>query len=278
MNDDRSSRQGVPTTRCAEVDETLGAYALGVLDVHEQSGVEAHLVACANCRAALECYALMVGALGVAVTPAPPPAQLRATLLNATRPGVALPERNPRRPRRLTFPVGWRQGTVIVPHVAAIGLSAAAALLLVAVVTMGVILDRTIDARNEARYGQGEIAEYLSGAGELAALVPAVGAPTGAPADSGTLAVAPEQPGAMLIVHGLAPTGDGRRYETWAARGGKRVALGELHVGDDGSGWIYLHAQEPMTSYETVGITRFTSEARGGEDFLIAQMPTTRTG
>ncbi len=262
MNDDASSMSGAPPGSCAAVEEALGAYALGVLDASERPAIEAHLVACPACRAGLGRYEEVVGTLGAAVRPVAPPPALRAALLDAA--GTAQPGRG----------FSWRTvDNQFLPRVAIIGLAIAASLLVVAVATMGALLVRADNARDEARYGQGEIAEYLHAGATLVPLAAAPGAPADAGPGLGTLAVAPDQPGAMMIVHGLAATGDGRRYVAWAARGGERVALGELQVGEDGSGWIYLQGPEPMTSYDRVILTRLTDEAPNGEDFLIAPIP-----
>lgn len=78
----------------------------------------------------------------------------------------------------------------------------------------------------------------------------------------------------MLSVYDLAPTSGDRRYVVWAQRAGQdKVKLGELHVDKNGAGWMLLWGPAPMSTYDTVGVSRVTPGTPQGEPFLIAQMP-----
>lgn len=234
-------------------DPAIAAYALGVLDVGERAALEAHLAGCVTCRAELARYENVVGDLGYLAAPVPPRPGVRDALLAeiAAAPAPVAPIRQPR-----LVPVQW--------------LGVAAAVAVLAVAMLGFLLNQTLQERDEARYIQQDVAEYLANGGSLSPLRPAPGAPPDALPGNGTLAVAPDQSGAMLIVYDLPPTGDGVRYVAWAERDGERVDLGELTVNDEGVGTLHLYGPEPMSTYETIGITRFTPDAPGGEPFLLA--------
>lgn len=234
-------------------DDALAAYALGILDADERALVEAHLAGCASCRAELARQEEVVGELGFAPDPVPPSADLRNSLLSEIHQAPVTPA-----PRRLR------------PRV--VFLAAAAAIALVSIVVLAAMLARTMDQRDDARHGEREIAEYISNGGTLSALMPAPDAPADVTPGHGTLAVAPSQDQAMLVVHGLSPSVDGRRYMAWAERDGGRVRLGELVVDADGVGWLVLNAPEPMSAYDTVGVTRFSPDAPDGEPFLVASI------
>lgn len=234
-----------------EPHEAIAAYALGVLDDGERREVEAHLAACPACRAELGRYEDVVGDLGVMATSIPPGPALRERVVADIRSSSASTPL-----RRRQVPLVW--------------LAVAASIALLSLVAVGFLLAVTIDERDDARYSEHEIAEYLKDGGTLSALVPAPGAPEDVSEGHGALAVAPDQPGAMLVVYDLPASGGGNRYVAWAERDGEQVELGELDVNDQGIGWLRLYGPEPMSTYETVGITRYSPDAPDGEPFLVA--------
>lgn len=232
----------------------IAAYALGVLDPDEPEELEAHIADCLTCRAELARYETVVGDLGRIVEPVPPRRELRGELLAEIR-AEAPPETAPSLLHR-QVPAAW------------LGLVAAIAIL--SLVVLGASLMRVQGERDDARYAERAIADYLKDGGTLSALAPAPDAPEGAAEGHGSLIVAPDQNGAMLVVYDLRPSDDDRTYQAWAARDGERVDLGELHVNDAGVGWLYLYGPEPMRTYETVGLTLVTPESPDGTTFLVA--------
>lgn len=251
MNDRRTLTTQPPHH---EPDHAIGAYALGLLDPDERLALEAHLAGCATCQADLARHEDVVGQLGYLATPVPPSPDVRAALLAEIRAGAASPA-TPIPPGR-RVPVAW--------------FAIAAAIAILSIAVLGFFLIRTIDERDDARHVQQQIAEYLSDGGTMSPLLPAPGAPPDIASGHGTLAVAPNQSGAMLIVYGLPPSTDELRYAAWAEGDGDRVELGELTVDEHGVGSLKLYGPEPIATYETIGITRFSPDAPDGEPFLIA--------
>jgi hypothetical protein len=228
----------------------LAAYALGLLEDAERRDVETHLAACPACRAELGSFDDVVGDLGAMATPVPPHPALRDRLLADIRASSAVP------PRRRQIPIAW--------------LAVAASIAVISLVALGFLLAVTIEERDDARHSEREIAEYLRDGGTLSALVPAPGAPDDIGPGHGALAIVPDGSRAMLIVYDLPPSGGAHRYLAWAERDSERVELGDLVVNDQGVGWLLLYGPDPMSSYDTVGITRYAPTAPDGEPFLIA--------
>lgn len=253
-----SARQPNHLVSHHQTHEALAAYALGVLDEDERREIEAHLASCAACRADLMRHEQVVGDLGALTEPVAPSPALRDRLLADVRSsGSASMDSRPRLLRR-QVPLAW--------------LAIAASIAVLAIVALGFLLAVTIEERDDARYAEQEIAEYLKDGGTLSALVPAPGAPDDVAPGHGSLVVAPDQDRAMLVVYDLPESGGGNRYVVWAERDGQRDELGDLTVNNQGVGWLLLSAPQPMSSYEAVGITRYAPHAQSGEPFLIAPM------
>ncbi len=236
--------------------EAVAAYALGVLDDDERREIEAHLASCPACRAELSRYEDVVGDLGAMAEPVAPSSGLRDRLLadaRASRGGSSAP-----RTFRRQVPLAW--------------LAIAASIAVISIVALGFLLVVTLDERDDARLSEQEMAEYLKDGGTLSALVPAPGAPEDVVPGHGSLAVAPDQDRAMLVVYDLPASGGEYRYTAFAERDGERVELGDLRVNEQGVGWLLLSGPEPMSTYDTVGITRYAPGAPDGEPFLVAPM------
>lgn len=239
-----------------EPEEAIAAYALGLLDDEEREALEAHLAACPVCRAELARHEDVVGELGHAVAPVAPRPELRVTLLSE----IGASGSSPARPTllRRQVPLAW--------------LAIAASIAVISIVALGFLLAQTLDERDDARFSEQEIAEYLREGGTLSPLLPAPGAPEDVEPGHGSLAVAPDQSQAMLVVYDLPASGGDKRYVAWAERDGDRVRLGELRVNEQGVGWLLLDGPEPMSAYETIGITRYSDAAPDGEPFLEASV------
>lgn len=268
MSDDVLSPPSPAASSCAEVQAMLAAHALGALEPWEQRAVETHIAACPACRTALSRHQRTAVALDLGLAPIAPPAALRRRLLaEIVRSGAAAdlpfaptaaftPGRNAHGDRR------WRR--------AAIGLSAVAAALLVALVIVGMLLRQAEGARDDALTDRRVFAEYLGNGGVVTALVPAPGA--SAAAGQGSLIVAPNQPRAALIVAGLA-MGDGQRCRVWVERDGERTWLSELELDAGGTGYLMLTAPAPLSTYDIVGIALETP-GRADQDLLTARIRT----
>jgi hypothetical protein len=260
------SAENVPSLTCDDVLASLGAHALGVLDSDEADAIDEHL---ANCRACREEYAIelrTVEALALAVPPAQPSAEARARLLAAAAasPAPAVPEPTSidtaRTRKRTSVSTRW-----VLPLV-----SAAAVLLLIGVSSLGVLLNRTIDQRNEARSAAQVLSSYVSSGGQVVTFEAQDASIYQKYKGQGSLLTAPgKEP--VVVVAGCPKSGDFLTYWVWFSRDGKRTPAGKLTVGGDGSGWLTLNTNQPLSSFDTIGITvQLHDDSR--EDVLIAPL------
>jgi anti-sigma factor RsiW len=170
-----------------ELHELTAGYALDALDPSERGRYEEHLASCERCRAELQGFWQVTGALGrTAGGPAPPPA-LRERILEQAR--SERPTVVPLR-RRFTLPV----------------LSSAAAVAAVLAVALGIWsinVSRDLDdaEREIAVLGDPNAQIHESAGGEANLVV----TPTG---------------DAALVVRRLAPAPAGKDYEIWVLENG----------------------------------------------------------
>jgi hypothetical protein len=259
------SAKSVTSISCDDVLASLGAYALGIVDPDEAADIEEHLTTCASCRAALAREQETVGALALAVEPAPPSAEARNRLLAAVAeiPATELAEPTALDTVRAGRASSWRQK--LLPLAAA-----AAVLLLIAVGALGVRLNRAIDQRDNARSTSQLISTYVSSGGRVVTMTAQDSSISKYYKGQGSLLIAPGME-PMVVVAGCPESGDWLTYWVWFAREGQRTRAGKLIVGEDGSGWLALSPDQPLSEFDTIGITvELDNDAR--EDVLVAPL------
>jgi anti-sigma factor RsiW len=166
--------------------ELTAAYALDALDGDDRERYETHLATCDRCRAELQGFWRVSGALAHAAGgPAPPP-ELRERILSAAR--AERPNVVPFRPRR--------SGALAT-------VAAAAAVALLAVGAWGVSVSRELDDAER----------------ELAVLSDPEARTFAADGDAARLVVARDGD-AALVVRSLPPAPAGKDYEIWVLDGG----------------------------------------------------------
>lgn len=246
--------------RCVEARESLAAYSLGALEPEERRSLDEHLAGCPACRIELATFDRALGSVARMAPPAEPPAEVRSRLLA----NVARSEATPAAAHaRVVVP--WRS------RAARIGLAAAAILLLAAVAAGAVLVDRARDERDDARAAERMLITYLTSGGRVAALSARPAGNYGTTVGRGSLLTAPGRP-PLVLVEGCPPTTEDRIYRVWVERNDERTPVGELEVDADGRGWLELSTGEPLTSFETVGVTMVTDGTRR-EDVLVGPVP-----
>jgi anti-sigma-K factor RskA len=206
--------------------ELTAAYALDALDADEANAYEAHLAHCERCRSELASLSQAAGALAYAAETPPPPAELRARILQQAR-----RERSnvvPLRPK-------W---ALPVAGVAAVAACAAIAL--------GIWASSLSDKLDK----QERIAAIL-------------GDPDARRASfedrRGTLVVSPNGD-AVLVMNRLEAARPGRTYEAWVASAGSPEAAGTF---DGGGKMSVVLLERPVPEGAAVLLT---VEKDGGTD------------
>jgi hypothetical protein len=248
---------------CDDVRASLSAFALGILDPDESAAIEEHLSSCANCRDALAHELETVGALALAIRPATPSAEARGALLAAIETVAA-----PSLPAPISLESARKASRVrswLLPAV-----SIAAALLLIGVGVLGVLLNRTLDDRDDARSVAQLLSTYVSSGGEVVTMQAQDSSIYTYYKGQGSLLTAPGKD-PVVVVAGCPESGDKLTYWVWFEQDGERTRAGKLTVGDNGSGWLTLYPEQPLTEFDSIGITvQLEDDQR--EDVLVAPL------
>ncbi len=207
------------------VEELLPAHALGSLSPEEKAEVRRHLRSCASCRAALEEYQEVVGALGLVIAPVQPPPGLKERLLRGLGPQRRAPAEL-LRPAPRSWPV-WAA-------------AALAAVLVLAV--FNVLLWQ-------------RVRRLESFAAPLSSRVISLSPTEAAQAAWGVLVYSRTEPSGTLVVEDLPPLASGRQYQLWLIRDGRRTSGGVFSVSASGYGALQVSAPLPLGDYQAFGIT-----------------------
>lgn len=248
---------------CDEVRAALGAHALGILEPDEDETVENHLDGCASCREALSRELASVGALALAVRPVAPSADARSRLMAAA---TAAPETATAEPVSLEMARGaLRLRRMLLPAV-----SVAAAVLLIVAGILGVLLNRAVDDRDEARNVAELLSTYVSSGGDVVTMRALESSIYEYYEGQGSLLTAPGME-PVVVVADCPKSGKSLTYWVWFGRDGERVRAGKLVVGENGSGWLKLYPDQPLSEFDEIGITvQFNGDRR--EDVLVAPL------
>ncbi len=246
---------------CDDVSDSLGAYALGVLDPEEHQTVERHLETCPRCRNELARFARVADSLALVPPPVLPPPGLKTRLLEETQ--------APSRRIAVATESGRKQSSpsiVTIPRRVVWPAAAAAVLLIAGIAVLAILLVQAREDRDAAETAAQRMAAYLSAGGRTTKL--AATTADGKYYGHGSLVTAPDLP-PIIVVGGCSPTEDERRYRVWVSRGEDRTRVGELKVGENGEGWIELDVGEPLETFDRVGITMVTAGDQR-QDVLVA--------
>lgn len=223
----------------------LPSYLLDDLDPAMLAAVETHLAGCPRCQAEHDRLARVLGALGTLAPAAEPPAALRQRVLGALDADAA-----PTAPAPTSLPRGrltrWPERTRWV-------MSAAAAVILLLAGASGFLyhdLSQTRDRLVRAEQRADAAREVLTKPTASIALV----------ADSakdayGTLYIGETGRDGMMVVEQLPPTPANQLYQVWLVRDGQRTSAALFTVGQDGMAQVMIQSTQPLTAYQSLGIT-----------------------
>jgi anti-sigma-K factor RskA len=187
----------------SEFEELAAGYVLGALEPDDEHAFAQHLGGCAICEASVRELEAVVGELAYAVPPVDPPDTLWAGIRREIRPEAARRGALPAAPRSGAGGRGMR----LLP-----GLAAAAAILLVVVLSLWNLSLRDQNAVYRDRVAALQRATQL--ANDPAASLISLDNPD-APAAQATVIASSRKDRGVLLIENLPPLQRGRVYELW---------------------------------------------------------------
>ena len=227
---------------CADIANLIEGYAIGALEQDEMLLVANRIAECPAQQEQLQAYEETVGMLGVAVAPVAPSAGLWERLRESTS------ERTAREPIPLRSD---ERRASTVPRWIAMATAAAAVLLLISSVTLGMALRAE---RDDEPMFDSTMATYLTSGGRV---IPLSSHSTPEYLDwagRGSLLVAPDMP-PMVVVDKCVPSSNGYAYVVWLQSGEQRTPMGQIEIGSDGRGMMKLEGVDSLERYDMLGIS-----------------------
>jgi hypothetical protein len=231
---------------CDETRNLLAALVLDSLDTDERAAVEAHLAACADCRALREAYEAAVHSLPEALAVASPvrlPPELKSRLLERIEAGAeaahpALP--GARRRRRL--------------YAAALAGAALLVGALTSTAVLGVALARERDLRSklDGLLGKQEVVLDIVDAKQTSRALLRPAAPGSAA--YGKVFTNPDFRSVVFLAARLPQPPPGRAYHVWLTRAGHTRLVGVLRVNKEGFGLLVFDAARTGPRYTAARI------------------------
>ncbi len=235
--------------------DELAAHSLDALDEPRRAAVQTHVEECAECAVLHAAYLEIAAVLAETAPPAEPSPGLRQRLLReaqrsftARQPSAELPREPVQRrgTRRWTF-------TWSIPR------SVLAAGLALAILGWGVSLQiqvNALSAQNAELSARAERYERVLDVLSSPRFESTSLNPDAAPNAWGRVYFDADSGQGMVMVGNLPPPPPDAVYQIWLIRDGQRISLGTFRTDVDGNGYVLIQANEPVSHYEAIGITR----------------------
>lgn len=257
-----TSPNNVPASLCDSARDLLPAYAAGIADAEERALVEHALIDCPELAEDLAAYTELSEAMLFSAAPAAAPAHLRTKILAAIAPAAAaapaLPVPLEKQPDVITrwLAALFRPTMQLRPALA----FAAVAIFILTNIFWWAQLQQAQARRQSGLNPQGNLLNFL-GTGEITH----VNINTQADVTTAWLiysrGAAQDTWIGLFSVKDLPPLENGT-YQGWLIRENEDpVSIGVFDIGEDGTGFLIFEVDEPIGSYDLLGIT---AEPEGG--------------
>lgn len=241
---------------CQEIQELIPTFVLDAMTDAERAQIEQHLPRCADCAQRVAEYRPIADLLAFTAPPVEPSPELKYRVLAAT-----MPKQIARAPRP-TFDLQ----SLISNLFRAPTFAAAMMVLIVALALWNFALQNQV---NQQAGLSREVTREIEHQREFLNIVAYTDgqprrmiATDAAPKAVGRLYAATELNSFALVVYDLPTLDANRAYQLWLIDpNGDRTSGGTFTVDHEGTGWLIIHASQPLKSYQCVGIT---VEPRGG--------------
>jgi Anti-sigma-K factor rskA/Putative zinc-finger len=241
--------------------DAIPAFVLGTLDVDEVLLVNAHVVQCPACRAEMETFQTVLGALPYAATPRQPPAHIKQQLLAriaATTPAASHPARAI--PRWMQAITGGALALLLAcgvmlydtnSRVASIGSEVRNSQLLIAEMTDRLTQDQQALVRLQERIAQDQqITMFIAAPQTIHRALDGSNRRAHA-----TIYMQPDNTRAVLVIEGMPRAEPGTIYQLWLAKPGLQVPSTTFDVTDDGLAVLWIKGPAPINHYNQVMVT-----------------------
>ncbi len=249
-----------PTDSCADIQPQLAAYALGEAEAGDE--LLEHLATCPACQRDLRAYVQIARMLPYDAPDDAPPPGLRARILAAVEESAPPAAEKPEQPaasQHIPSPVF---NTPLGP-LRRRRLPTLRPAFVFAVAVFVALLGWNISLQSDLSAQRTQIAAAREGWQTMIVLLndPAVHwyAVAGDMAN-GHFWLAPQGKVGCLVAQRLPALTADQVYQVWLRHGTERTS-GGLFEGRNGNGWILIRANEPLASYDSLGVT---IEPRGG--------------
>ena len=232
---------------CSEIASLIEGYAVGALDADEMLHVANSISDCPEEQQKLQQYEETVGILGLTVPTIEPTERLWQRLQESVSEAAA--------PQPIAIESRRGKGVTVPRWVAAL-LSAAAVLLFVTTVSLGLALRRSGDDNSAF---ESTMAAYLTSGGTVIPLASLSTPDYLGWAGRGSLLVAPNM-APMVVVDRCIPSSSGYVYVVWLQRGDQRTPMGNIEINEYGRGMMKLEGLASLESYDVLGISIHTSQ------------------
>lgn len=233
---------------CSEIGRLIEGYAIGALDADEMLHVANNLAQCPGARGRLQQYEEHIGLLGLTTRAIDPPERLWQRLQASTA-GDAAPE-------PITIE-SRRNATVQLPRWVAMLMAAAAIVLLVSTISLGIALRQSGEEDNGGF--ESAMATYLTSGGTVIPLASLSTPEYLGWAGRGSLLVAPNM-APMVVVDRCVPSSKGYEYVVWLQHGDQRTPMGSIEINKDGRGMMELDGIASLEDYDVLGISMHTNQ------------------
>ena len=242
----------VPNDICIEIEELIDGFAIGALDPDEMLRVATAIDACPDQAARLLKLDETVGLLGLAVPSVEPEPELWNRLDASTRTHVTVLEPINLAARRTSK-------TLTVPKWAATLVSAAAILLLISSVALGMALRADEDPGDSMDNFESAMTTYMTSGGTMLQLSSQAAPEYQTWPGKGTLLTAPDM-APVVFVDKCMPSSDEFEYVVWLQKGDVRTPMGKMEISEDGQGMLALDGIKSIAEYDAIGISIKTRE------------------
>ncbi len=219
-----------------EIENLIAAWVLGATSPDESQKVAAHLDSCTSCRTAVARFRRIIDVVPLAVEEVEPPAGLRQRILAI----AAEAPRAAAAPAGSVVPISRRRRRITVPRFGRVPLSAAAAMVLVALtagLVVGDIASRSNPPAPPTQVARFSLTGHDSMAGARASVV-----------DSKSDGIA------FVDFSGLPALPPGKVYELWLIGASNRVDAAGVFVADS-NGNRTVVVSRPLAGYTTMAVT-----------------------